>query len=184
MSYAPKFGRSLSLVPAQNKYWGQLFPMNDAGLHSVLFKKPCNRSPIVFCQNIFYCLVVLKYFFIFPLHSLILLILGLTSLDHTKKFHPESVLKLCIWLLLWHIMGSFLSGQLFLPLRILTRSELSESCRSRCLKQPGCAPSSLPLSSFRGRVFLGSDMQGWPRCWDMINSFQVLPLTNSQFPSV
>lgn len=31
-----------------------------------------------------------------------------------------SVLKLFVWLLLWHIQGSFLSGQLFLPLHILT----------------------------------------------------------------
>lgn len=71
--------------------------MNAAGLDSVLLTKPCSRSPIVFSQNIFYCLVALNYFLVFPLHSLILLILGLTSLDHTKKFHPESVLKLCIY---------------------------------------------------------------------------------------
>jgi len=61
-------------------------------------------------------------------------------------------------------------------------SELSELCRSRCPKQPGCTQSSLPLCSFWGRGFSGSDVQGWPRYSEAINSFQVL--TNSQFPSV
>lgn len=130
--------------------------MNDAGLDSVLLTKPSSRSPIIFSQNIFYCLVALNYFLVFPLHSLIHLILGLTSLDHTKKFHPESVSKLYVRPFVWRIQGSFLSGQLFHPLWILTHLLSGVNCAEADVSNSQAVPEAIcHCVHFQGEFFVG-----------------------------
>ena len=90
--------------------------------------------------------------------------------------------KLCIWLLLWHIQGSFLSGQLFIPLRILTNFLSWVNCVEADAPSSQAVPKVLcHCVHSEGEVFLGvmckadQGIQKWStvfRCLQIPSSLQ------------